>query len=172
MEQNTDPDIDAMLKQAEIVQAQAKDIALQHIQEYAPFVGMTSAVRAREIRDFDVIARTGSVFREEMTEMLARDLTAHMSMLTAQVLAHPQINSVRLAVLAHVAMVIGQDNLLKCRLLWDAISSKQWDDAQDALLMTKWPEQARSDEDRRRVLELARMMRTGVVPMAWMKKIH
>jgi hypothetical protein len=74
---------------------------------------------------------------------------------------------VRLAVLAHVAMVIGTPTLMACRELWDAISQSRWDDAQDVLLMTKWPERATANDERRRMLELARMMRTGLVPLAW-----
>lgn len=33
--------------------------------------------------------------------------------------------------------------------------------------MTRWPEKAKDEDERRRVLELARMMRTGEEPAAW-----
>lgn len=167
-----DAEIEAMLSRAETTEAHARGVAMQHIQAYAPFYDLPDYEQDREIRDFEALAKTGVVRKVEMSGLLARDIDSYMIKLRPQTLQYPQINSVRLAVLAHVAMVIGADSLAKARELWAAISQSLWDDAQDALLMTKWPEHARTESDRRRVLELARMMRTGVVPLHWTTQVN
>lgn len=156
-----------MLERAEATEARARSVAMQHIQAYAPFFDLPENDRDREIRDFEALAKTGVVRPVEMSSLLSRDIDSYMIKLRPMTLLYPQINSVRLAVLAHVAMVIGAGSLAASRGLWEAISAGLWDDAQDALLLTKWPEHARTESDRRRVLELARMMRTGVVPIHW-----
>jgi len=162
-----DPEVEAVIERAEVTEAEAAEVAMQHITGYAPFVGAAETVEDRGISAFERLASTHAVAKSEMVELLARDLRRCVRSLRSKTVIYPQMGSVRLAVLAHVTMVIGKRALNECRPLWDAIYESQWEDASDALLMTRWPEKAKVDEERRRVLELARMMRTGLQPAAW-----
>jgi GH24 family phage-related lysozyme (muramidase) len=158
---------DMAYDRVEATEAQAHDVAMQHITAYAPFVGAAEQVEERGLAAFERIVNTRAVTKSEVSELLARDLRRQMRSLRPQTTIYPQLGSVRLAVLAHVALVIGAKALHDCRDMWNAISAGRWEDASDALLMTRWPEKAGTDSERRRVLELARMMRTGLVPLAW-----
>jgi hypothetical protein len=162
-----DAELEPVYALAEETEARAAEVAMQHITAYAPFAGASDDIDERGIRAFERIAATKAVAKAEMTELLGRDLRRFVRMLRPKTVIYPQMGSVRLAVLAHVAMVIGKQALMDCKPLWDAISESRWDDAQDTLIMTKWPERATTEDERRRVLELARMMRTGLVPLAW-----
>jgi hypothetical protein len=164
---DNDPELEPVYLLAEVTEARAAEVAMQHITAYAPFVSATEEIDERSISAFERLAATRAVGKTEMTELLGRDIRRFVRSLRSKTVIYPQMGSVRLAVLAHVAMVIGQRALMECRPLWDAISGSRWDDASDALLLTRWPEKAKVEEERRRVLELARMMRTGSQPIAW-----
>jgi len=163
----TDDEVALVHERVEATEAHAAEVAIRHIGAYAPFIGATESVEDRGITAYERIASTRAVSKAEMTELLGRDIRRFVRTLRPRTAIYPQLGSVRLAVLAHVAMVIGSPALMACRPLWDAISQARWDDAQDTLLLTRWPERAVSDDERRRMLELARMMRTGVVPASW-----
>jgi len=162
-----DDEVAMVHERVEATEAHAAEVAMQHISAYAPFLGAIEAVEDRGISSFERIASTRAVSKAEMTDLLGRDIRRFVRSLRPRTVIYPQLGSVRLAVLAHVAMVIGTHALMQCRELWDAISQSRWDDAQDVLLMTRWPERATGNGERRRMLELARMMRTGLVPIAW-----
>ena len=73
------------------------------------------------------------------------------------------IRSVRHGVLFHVALLIGIDALRNMPGLWEALRSKSFEDASEALMMSNWPAVVGSEADeKRRVLDLQRMMRTGL----------
>lgn len=164
---DAEEEVAVTLERVEATEAHAADVAMQHIGAYAPFLGALETVDDRGISSFERIASTRAVSKAEMNELLSRDIRRFVRSLRTRTAIYPQLGSVRLAVLAHIAMVIGTQELMRRKDLWDAISQSRWDDAQDVLLMTKWPERASTDDERRRVLELSRMMRTGVVPIAW-----
>lgn len=164
---DNDQELAKVYDHVEATEANAVEVAIRHITGYAPFVGAATEIEERGIGAFERLGATRAVTGSEMTELLARDLRRFVRSLRPKTAIYPQMGQVRLAVLAHVAMVIGSKPLMACRPLWDAISGNLWDDASDALLMTRWPEKAKGDDERRRVLELARMMRTGMVPHTW-----
>ena len=166
---NEDQEVQAVIDRAEATEARATDVALQHIAGYAPFTAAAESVDERGISDFERIANTHVVSQSEMIELLGKDIRRYVRALRPKTVMYPQMGAVRLAVLAHVEMVIGKPALDNCRELWDAVSSKRWDDASDALMLTNWPAKAEAAEERRRVLDLARMMRTGLVPLEWLK---
>src|ERR1700754_20627 len=99
-----------------------------------------------------------------MTILLEQDIPWYLRQLRTITLNHPNIGSVRLAVFIHVAMVIGIRELLHLPYLWQAVKENRWDDAADALLMSKWPGNDPRDDEKKRILELARMMRVGLAP--------
>ncbi|KAF1009502.1 MAG: hypothetical protein GAK28_00140 [Luteibacter sp.] len=144
--------------------ARAIEIACRHIAIHEPFSNAPLDVGDRDLADFARIGAARLVSREELLKMAERNLSRFVSALRSRAAIYPQLDAVRLSVLAHVALAIRITALLECKPLWTAIHNSRWDDAADELMLTKWPEKARNDDDRRRMLELARMMRTGDEP--------
>lgn len=144
--------------------ARAIEIACRHIAIHEPFVNAPPDVGDRDLADFARIGSNRLVSREELLKMAEKNLSRFVTALRSRAAIYPQLDPVRLSVLAHVALAIRISALLECKALWTAIHKSRWDDAADELMMTKWPEKARNDGDRRRILELARMMRDGREP--------
>lgn len=152
----------------------AVEVALRHIAQHEPFVSAPPDTGDRDLSQFQRIAADRLVDKSEMLKMAEKNLARYVNALWAKVATMPHLDAVRLSVLAHVALVIRMKPLLDSEPLWAAIARARtqpsaWDDAADELMMTKWPEKARDDRERRRVLELARMMRTGVEPPGWVQ---
>lgn len=75
----------------------------------------------------------------------------------------PHINDVRAGVIVHAALAIGASKIIDNRELWTALAVKNYEAAHDLLLRTDWPALAGDNEqERTRILTLARAMRTGV----------
>nr|GAT43704.1 predicted protein [Mycena chlorophos] len=161
-----DDEVTAVFERVQRTSALAKDNLLAHVSGFAPFWGAPETIEARRINDYKRVEATKAVSRREMLSMLVRDVDAYLDIFNPQIAIYPQINSARLCVLVHVSMVMGYNEVKDNRDLWDAISQNRWEDASDVLLMSDWPTRAVEAEDRRRVLELTRMMRTGTMPMA------
>ncbi|MGE7139155.1 hypothetical protein ACQKIE_16130 [Luteibacter sp. NPDC031894] len=157
-------ELDEAIARVEATEAEAITVALRHIALHAPFLGALADAGDRDLSDFQRIAATRVVEQGEMLRMAEKNLSRFVGMLRTRTAIYPQLNGVRLSVLAHVALAIRLQPLLECKPLWTAVDRQDWDDAADALLMTRWPEKAVDDGEKRRVLELARMMRTGTEP--------
>lgn len=151
-------------RRVESTSSEAVAVALRHVAVHEPFASAPTDTGDRDLAQFHQLARQRLVDKDEMLKMVERNLARNVSALWSKVVTHPNLDAVRLSVLAHVALVIRTRPLLEADALWAAISHSAWDDAADELLMTKWPDRAKEDGDKRRVLELARMMRTGVEP--------
>lgn len=160
-------ELDETIARVEATEAEAINVALRHVAQHAPFVGALADAGDRDLSDFHRIAATRVVERGEMLNMAEKNLSRYVGMLRTRTAIYPQINPVRLSVLAHVALAIRLQPLLDCKPLWTAVDRNSWEDAADALMMTKWPDKAVEDGEKRRVLELHRMMRTGVEPTGW-----
>jgi hypothetical protein len=162
-----DRDVEAAHERVEATSAEAVAVALRHIAQHEPFVDAPTQVADRDLGQFQQIANTRLVEKGEMLKLAEKNLARFVNHLATHVVIYPQINAVRLSVLAHVALAIRLEPVLKCQPLWSAIAREDWEDAADALMMTRWPDKAREDGERRRVLELARMMRSGTEPSSW-----
>lgn len=155
------------LNEAQRVEGEASMIALRHIAGYQPFDKLPDEVSGRMIEAYQKIASTNHVGKRDLAILLEQDIPWYLRQLRTITLNHPNIGSVRLAVFIHVAMVIGIRELLHLPYLWQAVKENRWEDAADALLMSKWPGNEPGEDDKRRILELFRMMRTGLAPIHW-----
>lgn len=162
-----DQELEEVIARVEATEAEAITVAVRHVAMHAPFIDAPPTDIDRDLADFQRIAATRVVTKDELIAMAEKNLSRFVGLLRPRTAIYPQITAVRLSVLAHVALVIRLKTLLECHALWTAIDRERWDDAADELIMTRWPEKAKDDDDRRRVLELARMMRTGEEPAAW-----
>lgn len=161
-----DVDLEETINRVEATESEAISVALRHVAMHAPFSGAITSAGDRDLGDFHRIAATRVVERSEMLTMAEKNIGRFVGMLRSRTAIYPQLNAVRLSVLAHVALAIKIQPLLECKPLWTAVDRQNWDDASDALLLTKWPEKAVDEGEKIRVLQLARMMRTGVEPAA------
>lgn len=142
-------------------------IALRHISAYQPFDKLPDEVSGRMIEAYQKIASTNQVSKRDLAILLEQDIPWYLRQLRTITLNYPNIGSVRLAVFVHVAMVIGIRELLHLPYLWQAVKENRWEDAADALLMSKWPGAEPSEQEKKKTLELVRMTRTGLPPLHW-----
>jgi len=150
------------------MEREASEIAMNHIAEFHPFANLPPQVNARLLHDFQRIGQAKGISKTQMLVLLAEDINTYLTRLRSHTLNHVQIGSVRLAVLVHVAVAIGADETIKIPGLSAALRDCRFEDAADCLMMSRWPMTATEADDRKRILELARMMRTGTVPTAWL----
>jgi hypothetical protein len=152
----------------EAMEREAGDIAMSHIATFAPFASLPVTVNARLLDDFARLGQARGVSRPEMLNLLEQDLPMYLRKLRATTLNLLHIGSARLAVLLHVSVAITAEETVKIPGLVDALKSKRFEDAADCLQMSRWPLTATKPEEQKRILELARMMRTGSVPASWL----
>lgn len=157
----------AIVEKLERSLREAKMIALEHIPAYPPFSLLPDRVNNRMIAEFARIADTKAVSRPELTAMLDTTISGYLDAIQNRVLAHPNLGSVRIAVLIHVAMVVGHGALMDMAKLWTAIRDNRWDEGARCLLKSKWPGTASTEAEQDRIVDIADMFRTGTAPLSW-----
>lgn len=147
--------------------AEAAVNAMEMIPAYPPFSHLPATVNGRMLAEFARIAETKVVSRLEMQAMLQNTLPEYLAGLRLRVLTHPNLGSMRIAVLVHVAMVIGLPCLLGMDRLWIAVKANRWDEGARVLLKSNWPGTASTEVERDRIVDIADIFRTGTAPMTW-----
>lgn len=158
---NDDPEIDRILRNED----EAMHIAVEHIGRYSPIKGLPVEAILRKMTTYRSLGTEGQLSRPEAEFLLRGDFAKIAEALRSQTASSPQLTPPRQAAIYHAATVIGVDAIRTCDKLWTAVAGADWEAAHDELMMTKWPMAgAQTDEDRQRILDLCRMLRTGVVP--------
>lgn len=158
---DADQETEAELARAESIRTEALAFATRHIPMFCPF---TTAARKRPTRrlvNFARLAEDPVISHDDLLVLLDRTLREILADLRVIIHTMPQLDAIRVMVLVHVACEIGTAELQRLTALWSAIRDRRWDDAADEIQLTRWPTAATREEDQRRVLQLARMMRTG-----------
>lgn len=157
----------ALVETLEAQLAEAAVNAMEMIPAYPPFSHLPSMVNGRMLAEFARIAETRVVSKIEMQAMLQNTLPEYLAGLRMRALQHPNLGSMRIAVLVHVAMVIGLPSLLGMHTLWIAVKANRWDEGARVLLKSHWPGSASTETERDRIVDIADIFRTGMAPMAW-----
>lgn len=162
---NEEPDEIEILLQAE---ADAMTLAANNIAHFSPLSLLPPEVPLRIVSHYrNVLSRAG-LGSSEGQFLLRGDLGKIAEMLRGQTASLPQLGAARHAVLLHVAFFVTPEVVSQARELWHAIRNNDWEGAHDALMLTDWPINAGlTYEDRKMVLQLARVMRTGQLPFEW-----
>lgn len=147
--------------------AEAAVNVMEMIPAYPPFSHLPSMVNGRMLAEFSRIAETKAVSKPEMKVMLENTVPSYLAALRLRALQHPNLGSMRIAVLVHVAMVIGLPSLLGMDKLWIAVKANRWDEGARVLLKSHWPGSASTDVERDRIVDIADIFRTGMAPMTW-----
>lgn len=153
----------------------AMDLASQHVARFAPFRKLPVEVPLRLISDYRKILAGGKLTGDDISLIVRRDLKLAIEKLRGLTLQMEHLNSVRLAVLIHVAVLVGVEKLEKMGDLWRALRERRYEDAADALLRSEWPIVVAGDpatDDKDRVIELLRMMRSGELPFPPSRRTH
>lgn len=158
----------AIIAQLERSMQEAKMIALEHIPAYPPFSLLPDRVNNRLIGEFSRIADTKAVSKPELTAMLETTISGYLDAIHKRIVVHPNLGSVRIAVLVHVAMVVGHGSLMDMTKLWEAIHHNRWDEGARCLLKSNWPGTAATEAEQDRIVDIADMFRTGTAPISWM----
>lgn len=143
---------DQLIERMRKMELEAGDIAMSHIARHNPFATLPETVKARLLEDFQRIGQARGISRSEMMGLLEQDIPHYLSRFRSTALNMMHIGSVRLAVLIHVAVAIGDEETLKVPGLWDALREKRYDDAADCLQMSRWPLTATKPEEQMRIL--------------------
>ena len=142
------------------------------ITRYAPFTQLPSVVTGRLIDDYKRYLEKKGASRDEAEYMVTNDLRLTIEALRTMVIPLTHLGNVRHGVLLHVGLIIGMDALKSQKALWDALRAEDYEAAHDELLSSSWPRLVGVTEaDRKRVLDLARQLRTGQLPADWLPHI-
>lgn len=141
----------------------AIDLAADQIKRYAIFsrVPMKDAAGMLVVGYERKIGIVG-VSEEEADIMLRNDLADVLRAIRRNVFGAPKLSEARLAVVAHLCLLLGVEHVRQLGEFWRAIAANDYETAADEMMLSAWPrfigEQAR---DKQRALDLLFMMRTG-----------
>lgn len=166
-------DDDAEIRALLQTEADAVTLAVNNICRFSPLSLLPPDVMLRLVSHYRTVFARAQIADAEGKFMLRGDVGKISEFLRGRTLGLPQLGAARQAVLLHVAFFVGVDPIAQCDALWDAIRRQDWESAHDALMLTDWPVLAGiTDEDRKMVLSLARIMRTGLIPLDWTTTVH
>jgi lysozyme len=147
----------------EAAEANAQRIASVAIQRYEPLRLLPHRVAA----DILMLGYRRNISRDGISQteadvLLFNDVQTLMAQIRPQTFPlMNQLNDSRLAVVLHLAFMLGVQELQSLEPFWDAIRDNDFERAADEMMLSEWPERFENESDRRRALELVSMMRTG-----------
>ena len=147
----------------------AEDRALAYARSssmhYPPLNAFPVSIPVRSIDEYKHFLAKPGVNRTEAEFMVTHDLIGTAAALRTSIFPLPDLNDVRHAVLLHVGFYIGVGPLKAMTDLWSSLRKKDYETAEHELLSSVWPMiMGPSEHAKRRVLDLARSMRTGELP--------
>ena len=146
---------------------QARDTATEHFMLYNPFLSLPTDTTMRVLSDYKVLLNSRNITGEECRVLVQNDFTKASEGLRARTASMLFLGAPRHAVLLHVALLIGIQALLDLQPVWEALRAQKYDQAAEELLLSDWPRMVGpTREERMRILDLARVIRTGVLPTA------
>lgn len=163
---------DSDVQQVIELEDQAMRIAESQLLQYPPFLALPTEVPLRLLADYRKFLSMTGVAAPEISEMIRRDLNLSVIALRGLTAGMPYIGAARHAVLLHVTLLIGIDEMRRMDALWAALRAKNFEVASEVLMMSKWPGTAVEMEEKRRVIDLVRAMRTGVLPLELTGLVH
>ena len=151
---------------------QAMQLAKRQLLQYPPFMTLPTEVPLRLLADYRRFLASAGVATAEISEMIQRDLSLGVVALRGLTAGMPYIGAARHAVLLHVTLLIGIEEMRKMSDLWRALRERNFELASEVLMMSRWPEIATEHDEKRRVIDLVRAMRTGIMPIELTGILH
>lgn len=144
-------------------EAHAQRIAQVAVRQYTSFRSMPE----RDVAGVLMVGYLRRIERDGVTQqeadlLLLNDLRRVSAQIRRFMFPLLRLNEVRMAVILHLAFVLGADAVKAMKALWDALRAEDYETAADVMLLSDWPTQVGRDlDERRRAVDLVRMMRTG-----------
>lgn len=141
----------------------AIDLAAEQIKRYAIF----NRVPTKDAAGILVVGyerKIGivGVSEQEADMMLRHDLGDVIRAIRANVFGAPLLSEARLAVVAHLCLLLGVDQVKSLADFWRAMKEEDYEAAADEMMLSAWPRFIGNDaRDKQRALDLVFMMRTG-----------
>lgn len=141
----------------------AIDLAAEQIKRYAIFNRVPTKDTAGVLvvgyeRKIGVVG----VSEEEADVMLRNDLRDVMRALRQNAFGSPLLSEARLAVVAHLCLLLGVEPVRALVEFWRAVKAEDYETAADEMMLSAWPRFIGNDmRDKQRALDLVFMMRTG-----------
>lgn len=143
-------------------EADTVEEALQHITGFeelyrtpTPVAGDVLIGYLQSINTLELTPELASLHLRERLQKLQVKLRTKLARLSSLTLE-------RAAILLHLGLVLGADELDKLSGLWKALAEEDYEAAHDVVMMSDWPRLVGTDQhSRRRVLMMARVLRTG-----------
>lgn len=159
-----DPEVRELLR----TESEAMKVAERHLGFYSPFRQLPDEVEFRTIADYTRLLLGRGIAKHEVPGLLETDLSAACNALRSWTLNMPWLSSIQVAALIHVAMHVGLPTIKAMDGLWQALKAKRFDQAADEILMSNWPRLVGNEpEERRRVIDISNMLRSGVLRTDW-----
>ena len=164
---------DTFLTDMLAAEAEAMQIAERHISHFDPICSLPESVPFRMLSEYRELLKGGGHTRDEVSAMLRSDLSKATDALRAKTANLLHMGTVRQAVLLHVALMIGVEATEKVPGLWEALRARRYDAASEALLLSQWAiVVTEKGEGPRRVVELVRQMREGILTIEDTVRVH
>lgn len=112
------------------------------------------------------VGKNGITLGEART-MLRADLTGHLAALRAKIFMQDadRLGAPRIAVLLHLAQVMGVERVVGWRDLWADMGRGDFEAAANHLLLSEWPSLiGETIQQRMRAVALQQILRTGAIP--------
>lgn len=143
----------------------AAEIAAGQIKRYAMFSRMPVKDAAGALvigyeRKLSVVGLSEA----EADILLKNDIHAAIAAIRLKTFGLPKLSEPRLAVVAHLALLLGAPLVQTLTEFWRALRAEDYEAAADEMLLSVWPRLIGNEaRDKQRALDLVFMMRTGNV---------
>lgn len=151
-----------------LVEDDSLRLAIQLVEQYEPFHQFPKD-SPKEGQLIGWVRRIGKqgISRGEGRTLLRSDLTGHLAALRAKIFMQDaeRLGAPRIAVLLHLAMLMGAQHIVDWRELWDDLGRGDFNAAANHLLLSEWPSLiGDSLQERMRAVALQDILRHGEMP--------
>ncbi len=164
-----DPEVERILR----ADAAAMEAAESHIVQYPPFQKLPPEAALRTLADYRKMLLGIGISAEEASVLIRNDMRQIAEGIRGLTANMPWLGTPRHAVLLHVALLLGMDAVRRMGSLWQALRERNYETASEELMLSDWPRLVGTEAwEKRRVLDLARVMRTGVLTASMVSPVH
>lgn len=141
----------------------AIDLAAEQIKRYAIFNRVpTHDAAGILVVGYERKIGIVGVSEHEADMMLRHDLGDVLRAIRNNVFGMPLLSEARLAVVAHLCLLLGVEQVKTLREFWRTMKAEDYEAAADEMMLSAWPRFIGNDaRDKQRALDLVFMMRTG-----------
>lgn len=140
----------------------AQSIAVETIKRYTPFRKLPTRVAQALLIGYDHDLNKGQFSEAEADSILVRDVERAYKALQKNLFPLLQCSPVRMAVILHLAIVMGWERVHRLPGFWPAMCAGDYEGAADAILLSEWRGLIGDEpHNKRRAVDLLYAMRHG-----------